>query len=433
MLPRTLILSGAVALSACGGGGVAPAPTQTSTPIVLPATVLAAPVTFIEIGVSGDGNALFNPLAPHVASNIHGTFVAYVSSPGQQKIVQSVGSAWQVVGEISTPTTVCIAAEPDGALWAAWGDAGVDPDKVHIRRWASPTAPPVQTEVASDQGQNNKYSCAWDEGRKAFWFIGSGFELLRFNTNAQLVNRQDLMDYMAPYMTMYPGLKVALNGDLELAWMTIDLSSGGRYRSMEYMRSTDTANWSATGAAPFAATPTLEIVGDETGPAFHVASQLLGATSFLSDFISDAGWNTHFAWWYVPNAEGRCFLAISNCSLGYRRSSAPPVTTFSADSESPRGATGVVFGLRGSQLYLVTAYADRIVWFISDDRGVTWSKGGSQLIPDIGTKCIRDFDGIPTPSGFTGAMAIWNGDCPSWANSNSPAGETRVLGWTLKL
>lgn len=436
MLPRTLILSGVLALSACGGGGAAPV--AVDPPVIKTVDAPASPVAFSEIGVSNDGNALFNPLASHVARNSNGVFVAYQTGAASsydnaQRIVLNNGAGWQLISDFTAGNSVCIAAEAGGALWAAWGDAVAQPNKTHVRRWASPTAQPVETVVISDQNQNNKFSCAWDEERKAFWFIGSGFDLLRFNTQSQLVSRQDLMDWAQPYMTLYPALKVAANDDLELAWMTIDLSNANRYRSMEYVRSPDGRNWSANGSAPYAATPTQEMIGDETGPAFHVAPQLTGATSFLSDFISEPGWITHYAWWYVPNAEGRCFLSVLNCSLGYRRSPSTPTTTFTAGDESPRAATGVVFGIRGSTLWLVTGYADKVVWFYSDDRGATWAKGGSQAVPDIGTKCIRDFDGIPTPSGFTGAMAIWNGDCASWANASSSAGETRILGWTLTL
>ncbi len=352
----------------------------------------------------------------------------------EQRIVwDNAGALQEIDRRTITGNPLCLAASQAGTLFASWGDHIAN--KVHVLRWSSPTASPQEFIFDSDQGGSAKFSCLYDETRQVFWFIGTGFELLKISEQGQLLNQQDIADYVAPFHIEYPALKLASDGSLDLGWTVVDLRQPvTSYRSMHYLRSTDGMNWSNTGAAPFLASPGQEVRADELGPAFNIAPDQLDANTQLTSLFTEPNGAHHFTWFRHPETSGDCFIGFAVCTLGYRNSGMPnALTEFSAGSEKPRAAFGGAFGMRGNALYFLTGYSDKAVAFKSTDHGMTWSVAAETPVPNGAGKCLKDFTGVPTDTGFAGSLSFLNTDCPGWIAGGTHKVPTRLVAWSIAL
>lgn len=176
---------------------------------------------------------IFNGNAAHITSNRKGTILAYqVSTKGSAYRAQEERVVWYKRDPLSTrpvtifdrvaPTNVpCVAATSTGEFWAGYGDLLTN--TATVLRWTDPTTQPQTFVIPSAQGQNAKFTCLYDEMRRDFYFVGSGFHLGTIDDSGKLITDLPLLSSSSSkFLPQYPNLHIGDDGDIDLAWTTVD-------------------------------------------------------------------------------------------------------------------------------------------------------------------------------------------------------------------
>lgn len=422
----------------------------------------AASFSTAVAGSSQSGFALFNSNSPHVARNAKGTFIAYqvdanaAYTSNTEQVVWFAGdpaatSPVTLYEAASTSEPPCIVAAYTGEVFAI--NADWINNVITVQKWAdvaTSTTPQTFTFTGRPQRGNGKFTCAWDEQRRSIFFVGDGGEIVQIGENGGLIAATPIFS-QGTYPMQYPNIYIAPDGQVDLAWVTVDTSftAAPQYRSIEYMGSRGPSSaWSTNGNAPWAwAAPAAPILPDEGGPAWlvtYTSEMLSGQNKFLISMISDNVGSVHFVFGVSPTADERCFATGGNrCTLAYVRKNrltqdknptaiARPLRT---QSIFPHGDFGGLITIRGNQLYFITAYEDQLVAIVSSDWGNTWQDLTSMIIPNVAGACVKDLNGDrgqSTDADIIGSFTIWRGgDCTAWAAATGPTGPTDIVFWRL--
>lgn len=413
---------------------------------LLPSPVLAGSFSTSTTPLATQSiSAIFNGNAAKIATNFRGSILGYQASTSQpttylsqreivtfyagDPITTAPVNILDVTGAMNAP---CVAATSTGEFWAAVADFTTN--IVYVYRWADPTASTTPTlwTFASDQGQNGKWSCAYDEMRRKFYFIGTGFELLMVDDSGTSTKQKLLAQTSSShgiYYAEYPNISIGDDGYIHLVWTTTDTTSAvPQYHGIQYMQSPNGgANWSPNGLAPWIATPTTQVVPDESGTSLlaNYFGEFLNRNTFLTAF-QQFGEKLYFAFMVGPNAGERC-MANPRCTVAMTIFPRWPISTtlaeakrpfMASDYSIPHATSYLQLVRRGSDLYLIAAGTGTLAAYRLDRATGNFDKVAvTDPRSDPSTSCVAGLTADMTnrnADDILGAVSIVKYPCSAW-------------------
>lgn len=389
--------------------------------------------------------AIFNGNGTHVATNSRGTILAYQASTtqpatylDQREIVSFYAGdplstqpvkLLDVSGPMNAP---CVAATSSGEFWAAVAD--YVKNIVYVYRWADPSTSttPQSWKFSSDQGQNGKWSCAYDEQRRQFYFIGTGFRLLTVDDFGVMTDQKILTQTALThgrYYAEYPNISVGDDGYLDLAWTTVDKTySVPQYHGIQYMQSPNGGqHWSITGSGPYIATPTTQAGPDEYGGSLVVNyfGELFNRNTFLTAMAPLKG-SLYFAFMVAPKPGERC-LGNPRCTIAMMKYPRHPTALSQPDVARPfrgsdysiaRAAPYLQFVERQGELFFLAAGSDTLaVYKLNQSSGMFDQVTTVDPRSDPANTCVGGMvadQANRASADILGAIAIVHTPCSAW-------------------
>lgn len=413
--------------------------------------IVPARADFTVLDTNATGFATFNSNTQKVARNEHGTLVSYLKSRNAAYTAQGVVFKLIPPGgpmvEVATATLAtnppCVEASASGEFFAAFPDWTAN--VLHAYVWRDISASTTPERLTFSLVGDGKFSCAFDESRRTFYYIGLSGTLVQWRVDHGVFYTRKLWAQNIN-LAQYPSLQVSSDGVLHAFWNTLT-GSAPSYRSVQYLVSPDggntwMSNWHPAGTAnAFLPYPAPPVASDEFGASFRMTrDEDHGANAFMLSAYADSA-QIAAVWSFVPGYAERCFVSQKRCSsvfMRYQRKTLArdQIVPIRLGNRVLRPHGGGGLFKRGGRLFFVTTETAELV--LARVEGESFVEVSRIAIPDAGpNRCpfeLSIFRGSDADDDVIGTFTHLNVSCADWATMPDNAGVTsEVVAFRLPL